>query len=269
MFLKNSISLILVFVFALSPLNANAQYISDGRPIFVEISTDWCFACKMLKPTIEQLKSEYSGRVHFIQLDPSNDESYSKALSIADAYGITGFFNSHRNAFPTVGILCSNASNAERVIVGANPIEEYRKTLDTLSGVGFCALENTSNIADNNNSNDSTVVTEDQARPDSVEFPQISTVRPQETSHSGRPEEIRFWKIGEQIPISEYFKFLQLPECSGGNSTLCSNAISRLQFQTQASNPTPTSPVEKPTTFKPWDPNATRNEKGFNGVNKK
>ena len=248
MYLRKFYNLILLIAFASAfTLSANAQYLSDGKPVFVEISTDWCFACKMLKPTIEELKRQYAGSVTFIHLDPTSEESLAQSIQLAQDYGVLDFFNANRNAFPTVGILCSSSSNAEKLIVGANAIDEYRNALNTLlaDSSKTCSLTSGASISSD--------------RPDEAKWSGINGSRPAETSHNGRPEEIKFWTIGEDIPKSEYYKFLVIPRCSPGNSVVCSNFVETLQ-QVSASNNSPA--------FKPWDPNATRNEKGFNQVEK-
>jgi len=244
---------------------ASAQYFSDGKPVFVEISTEWCFACKMLKPVVDQLKTEYGGKINFVELDPGSEENLIKSQALAQGLGISDFFNANRNAFPTVGILCSSSVAPEKLIVGANPIESYRLALDRiLISSGFCSLNNSSQVANNSSSN------EEQERPIETDFPQIITTRPDETTHSGRPDELKFWKQGEEIPASEYYKFLILPKCSPGNNIVCSNAaivpvtsIAPIQNTQLSSSNNGSAPV-----FKPWNPNATRNEKGFNTVEK-
>jgi thiol-disulfide isomerase/thioredoxin len=244
---------------------ANAQYFSDGKPVFVEISTEWCFACKMLKPVVEQLKTEYVGKVNFVSLDPGSEENLIKSQALAQGLGISDFFNANRNAFPTVGILCSSSVSPEKLIVGANPIESYRLALNTtLISSGFCSLNNSSQVTNNSNN-------EEQERPKETDFPQILTTRPDETTHSGRPDELKFWKQGEEVPASEYYKFLILPKCSPGNNIVCSNAvaipatpIAPIQNTQLSSSNNGSAPV-----FKPWNPNATRNEKGFITVGKK
>ncbi len=251
MYLRRLYNLFLLIAFAsLFALSANAQYLSDGKPVFVEISTDWCFACKMLKPTIEELKREYASSVTFIHLDPTSEESLAQSIQLAQDYGVLDFFNANRNAFPTVGILCSSSSNAEKLIVGANAIDEYKNALNTLlaDSSKTCSLTNGASISSD--------------RPDEAKFSGINGSRPAETSHNGRPEEVKFWGVNEEIPTSEYYKFLVIPKCSPGNSVICSNHIETFKQvnQVAASNDIHT--------FKPWDPNATRDEKGFNTIEK-
>ena len=90
----------LILVCALFFHSLDSQAMDPGydgdKPLFVTITTDWCFACKYLEPTIEELKRQYSGQITFIKLDASSEQSIAQAQLIAQSYGISEFFNSNR-----------------------------------------------------------------------------------------------------------------------------------------------------------------------------
>ena len=224
-----------------------AKSYSSDKPLFVEISTQWCFACKMLKPTIEELKKQYNGQVEFVLLDATSEDTIQRAVQTASDYSISDFFNSHRNAFPTVGIL-SPSGEVQKIIVGANDKKAYVVVLDNLLGG--------TQIADSGPSPQGEPEPPEIATNRPVE-PNLSD-RPNEAVNSGRPQELSFWLAGQPIPYSAYFQYLVLPKCTGGQ-VICNNYPS---LQTQAQNTN--GPI-----FKPFDPNATRNEKGFDTVVKK
>lgn len=231
----------------------NSSYSSQGKPLLVEISTNWCFACKLLKPTIEGLINEYSSEVEFVLLDLSNEETTKNAQQVAQNYGISNFFNSHRNIFPTVGILRSDGA-VEKVIVGANSKEAYSITLNNL--LRKTEIANNESTKDNTNTEEINNITSGrpdpinpQPRPDTPNF----LDRPLEIISSGRPPEITFWSIGQSIPVSAYFNYLVLPKCSANNNVLCNNIPIPSQTQTKQDGPI----------FKPWTPNSTRDEKGL------
>lgn len=232
-------------------------YYPGYKPLFIEISTQWCFACKIVKPIIEELQREYSDKVDFVLLDLTNEETTKEAEQIASEYGITDLFNSHRNAFPTIIIVPTNTKEPQ-VLLGARGKETYTGILNNFLG------ETT--IANNPNRPEEPKTIEISGgrptEPQSAEIPNDRpkepnwTERPIEIASSGRPPEITFWALGQQIPISAYYQYLVLPECSGSNSTICSNGIGIRKPNNNSNNQT--API-----FKPWTPNATRDEKGL------
>lgn len=249
----------LAFSFYVQSLNLKAfSYFSD-KPLFVEISTDWCYACKLLKPTVSELRSEYAGGVEFLFLNASNEDTVKEAQGIADDYGILEIFNNNKNAFPTVVIL-TPSGDVSKVILGANGKEAYKEALDNLIAGDF-------QIADEYNP----------ARPEEANPPEITGNRPEEpvltdrpqepnfsdrpleVSTSGRPPELTFWQAGLPIPYYAYFQFLVLPKCSSNNPIVCANSTGLKPASQQSGAPI----------FKPWDPNATRNEKGYSDVVKR
>ena len=255
---KASTSIVLILLIAsflfCSP-KAYAQSI-DEKPLFVTISTQWCYACKILKPVIEELKKEYGDRVTFVDLDPTSEETLAQSMKIAEEYGITQFFNSSRNAFPTVGILCSSNTTPEKIIVGANQKQSYKEILDKLlvTNEGICSL-NTGRpevgVSDSENRQEEPEIASiPNARPPEPNF----LDRPKEAITNGRPPELSFWTVGQQIPYYAYNQYIVLPGCSSSNSVLCGSGsnINKIASQTDDTS-----------TFKPYDPNYTRDEKGL------
>lgn len=223
----------------------NSSYSSQGKPLLVEVSTSWCFACKLLKPTIEQLKSEYGSQVEFILLDASNEETSKFAAQIAEEYGITDFFNKNKNAFPTVGII-SPGGNVEKIILGAHDKITYSEVLNNLLGI--------TSVVSNEKAQD--IPEERPETPIISERPPLANIldRPLEIISSGRPPELTFWSVGQQMPTSAYFNYLVLPKCSANNNVLCSNITTPFN-KAQDKQDIPV--------FKPWTANATRDEKGL------
>lgn len=255
------ITLITLFatVFSSAPSNA----IFSGNPIFVEITTEWCGACKMLKPVIEDLKKEYEGKVTFIKLDATDEQSIIASRVIARQYGLEEFFEKSRDVFPRVGIFCSNSSFPDQNLIGFRKIEAFREVLNGLAlEGGLC------NLSDS--------IVPEQAdlgpgRPGEPEYPIVTEGRPDiplldgrpiETLSVGRdrPKELSFWQVGQPIPFYAYFQYFLLPECSGSTNVICSNYGLENNDNNNSGNTTPI--------FTPWDPNATRNEKGFESLKK-
>ncbi len=56
-----------------------AGYAIQGTPTLVNLSVDWCGPCKLLKPVLKDLKSEYNGRVATRTVNPEKDRAAAKA----------------------------------------------------------------------------------------------------------------------------------------------------------------------------------------------
>ncbi|MBI1858045.1 MAG: hypothetical protein HYR97_02895 [Candidatus Melainabacteria bacterium] len=245
-----AISLILTVSFP------NSSYALSDNPIFVEISTQWCGACKMLEPTVEQLKGEYGGKVTFLKLDATNEETVLASVAIAEQYGVSEFFLNNRDAFPRIGIFCSTSATPDHNLLGALSIDSFRAILNGLAlEGGVCSLSDSGSPkqADLGPGRPGEAEYEEVlgGRPD---IPLLSD-RPKLPVISGRPPELSFWQAGGPIPFYAYFQFWVLPECTGDINVICSN------FGLEENK-------DEVPTFKPWNPNTTRNEKEFNGLKK-
>lgn len=244
--------LLSILCFESKSSNAFAQLYTSEKPLFVVISTDWCFACKLLKPVIEKLKDEYSYQVEFVELDPTNEQNADFTAQLVRDYGISDFYNKNKGIFPTVGIL-SPSGEVKGVFVGARPKETYLDVLNPLLGIQVAKKEEEPVKPQE-------VKPEDEVkggRPDNVETsPRPKEVefleRPQELAFAGRPPELTFWAVGQSIPYSAYSSYLVLPNCIGGN-IVCSNGTA-FGANTKSNNSLPV--------FKPWN-TGTRDEKGL------
>ena len=180
----------------------------------------------------------------------TNEDTTKEAEQIASDYGVLEFLNNNRNAFPRVGIFCSSSLSPEKNILGAAAKEVYKESLDSLVASASCALSGNFAIANSDGRPiESEFIEIAGSRPDLPAFLE----RPREMDSSGRPNELTFWTVGQQIPQLAYSYFWVLPQCGSSSQYICSNQ----QGQTDS----------KPV-FKPWTPDATRNEKGFKFVNK-
>ena len=259
---KNIKILILVSALFMQPLSSRAiDHGYDGyAPLFVTITTNWCYACKYLDPIIDELQDEYGGRITFLKLDASSEDSVRISQQIARDYGIGDFFNANRYAFPRVAVYCPGSSSPSQNILGAEKRELYEGVLNTLlsDASNSCYFNGRPTLTDNGPTRpEEPLESSADGRP---EIP-VLTDRPKEGSSSGRPDELSFWIVGQPIPYYAYHQYLSLPKCSGNNQILCTN-VTILQGTDQGSSNN--QPV-----FSPWTPNATRNEKGFDTLVKK
>lgn len=226
----------------------------DGQtPLFVTISTNGCFACNLLDPVVEELKKEYLGQVTFVKLDVTSEDSLSYANELASNYGIHEYFNGNRYAFPRVAIFCPGGISPNKDILGYRKIEVFREVLNDilLNTNTVCNINGRPAVANNGPERPDEPQDEGAGRPEEP----VLAARPLEASGSGRPAELKFWTFGQPMPLAYYFysKTLILPECTSPDQVLCYNG----------SKGGKTDSLNSSQPFKPYNPNDTRDEKGF------
>lgn len=61
-----------------------SEVLTASDPVLVDFSAVWCAPCKMLDPIVEELASEWNGKVKFVKLDVDH------APEIAMKYQVLG-----------------------------------------------------------------------------------------------------------------------------------------------------------------------------------
>lgn len=90
------------------------EVIKSELPVLVDFWADWCAPCKMIAPIVDELSTEYDGKMKFAKLDV--DESPQAALK----YGIRGI--------PT--LLIFDGGNPIDQIVGAVSRGELKRRVE-------------------------------------------------------------------------------------------------------------------------------------------
>jgi thioredoxin 1 len=83
-------------------------------PVLVDFWAPWCSPCRMVAPLVEELATEYEGKVVFVKLDVDGNPK------MASKYGIM--------SIPT--LLIFKGGNPVSHIVGFRPKSELKKSLD-------------------------------------------------------------------------------------------------------------------------------------------
>lgn len=94
------------------------EVLKSQQPVLVDFWAEWCGPCLMLGPVIDELATEYAGKVRVGKVD------IDKAPQIAQKYEVI--------SIPTV-LLFKNGVAVQRV-VGARPKKDYKSLLDAALG---------------------------------------------------------------------------------------------------------------------------------------
>jgi len=90
------------------------------NPVIIDFYADWCGPCKMLSPIMEELASEYEGKVDIFKVDTEQEQE------LAGAFGI--------RSIPSVLFIPKN-SERPQMSVGAMRKEDYKKAISDIFGV--------------------------------------------------------------------------------------------------------------------------------------
>lgn len=90
-----------------------ADVLKASEPVVVDFYADWCPPCKMMEPVVEQLSTEFAGKVKIGKLNTDHNQE------IAIRYGVMGI--------PTLGLF-KNGKLVHRLVGypgGAGPIRRW------------------------------------------------------------------------------------------------------------------------------------------------
>jgi thioredoxin 1 len=94
----------------------DADVIQNDTPVLVDFWAPWCGPCRMVAPIVEELSSEYDGRVKFVKLNTDENPG------IASKYGI--------RSIPT--LLVFKGGEVAGQIVGFRPKSDLQKRIEAV-----------------------------------------------------------------------------------------------------------------------------------------
>ena len=104
-------------VLELTDANFDAEVVNGDQPVLVDFWAEWCMPCRMLAPVIDELATEYDGKVKVGKVDTDANKDVSMKFGIS--------------AIPT--IILFNKGEVVKKFVGMTPKDEFKAELDKVS----------------------------------------------------------------------------------------------------------------------------------------
>jgi thioredoxin 1 len=104
-------------IITLTAENFDQEVLKSGTPVLVDFWAEWCGPCKMVAPILDELASEYDGKVKIGKVNIDDHQS------LASEYGI--------RAIPT--LLLFKAGQVADQIVGLRSKRDFKAKLDRVA----------------------------------------------------------------------------------------------------------------------------------------
>ncbi len=95
----------------------SAEVLNAATPVLVDFWAEWCGPCKMLSPILDELASEYDGRIRIVKVNIDEQQN------LAAQYGI--------RAIPT--LLLFDKGQVSEQIVGLKSKRDLKNSFDRVT----------------------------------------------------------------------------------------------------------------------------------------
>lgn len=100
-----------------SPDQWDKEVLASKLPVLVDFWAPWCSPCRMINPEVEQLSSEYEGRVKFVKVNVDDNSEMAARYNI--------------NSIPRLSIFKDSKIAAQKI--GAVDKDSLRSMIDEIA----------------------------------------------------------------------------------------------------------------------------------------
>jgi thiol-disulfide isomerase/thioredoxin len=112
-----------------APAISAAEAADPGRPFVVKLHSQWCHLCLITTQVWSQIEEEYSGRVNFLVLDFTDDQTTDASKAAAERVGLGRVFE-ESGSTGVVLVVDGSTKDVTASIAGSRDVAEYRAAID-------------------------------------------------------------------------------------------------------------------------------------------
>jgi thiol-disulfide isomerase/thioredoxin len=112
-----------------APTISAAEASNPSKPFVVKLHARWCAVCMMTTSVWSQIEKEYSGRVNFLVLDFTDDQTSDSSRAEAERVGLGRIFE-EAGSTGVVLIVDGRTKEVTASIAGSREVPEYRSAID-------------------------------------------------------------------------------------------------------------------------------------------
>lgn len=96
--------------------NFQKEVLDSDMPVLVDFWAEWCMPCQMVGPVIEELSTEYNGKMKIGKMNVDENAQTPSSLGVM--------------SIPT--IMLFKGGKPDKVMVGVQPKDVFKKTIDEI-----------------------------------------------------------------------------------------------------------------------------------------